>query len=364
MNRSINLYSDTQTQPDKAMRAAIAAAEVGDEQLGTDPSVERLCERVADLLGFEAALFAPSGTMCNQIAILVHCRPGDELICDASAHVVNTEAAGAAALAGVAIRAIPTPDGQFGAEAILPRLRGPSLSAPRSRLLVVEQTVNFLGGRVWPLPRLHEAVGAMSQAGLAAHLDGARLFNATTASGESARALAADCGFASGWIALSKGLGCPAGAVLCGSRGFIEEAWRWKYRLGGAMRQAGMLAAAGLYAFDHNIDRIADDHQRAKTLAIGLAERLPGCVMPDDVETNIVIIDTAPLGLAAMDLAHACAGAGLQLSVIGEHRLRAVTHLDITDADIDRAIAIVVDVVRSGELPPAPTIRTTRRLYG
>lgn len=348
---TINLFSDTQTLPSRGMRAAIADAELGDEQRGTDPSVNRLCERVADLLGFEAALFAPSGTLCNQIAILVHCRPGDELLCDASAHVANTEAGGAAALAGTGISAIPTPDGRFGAGDIRPLLRAPSVSAPRPRLLVIEQTVNFLGGRVWPLDRLREAVVAAGAAGLTAHLDGARLLNAVAASGIPARAFAAESGFASAWIALSKGLGCPAGAVLCGSRAFIEEAWRWKYRLGGAMRQAGILAAAGLYALDHNVARLPEDHRRARMLAAGLADRCPGCVAQDTVETNIVVIDTAPLRLPAAEIARACAVAGLQFSVIGEHRLRAVTHLDITDADIDRAVNLFADTLAS--LAPA-----------
>ncbi|MDE1568195.1 threonine aldolase family protein [Aquabacter sp. P-9] len=351
---TINLFSDTQTLPSRDMRAAIADAELGDEQRGTDPSVNRLCERVADMLGFEAALFAPSGTLCNQIAILVHCRPGDELLCDASAHVANTEAGGAAALAGTGIRAISTPDGRFGARDILPLLRPPSVSAPRPRLLVVEQTVNFLGGRVWPLDQLREAVVTAGTAGLTAHLDGARLLNAVAASGVSARAFAAESGFASAWIALSKGLGCPAGAVLCGSRDFIDEAWRWKYRLGGAMRQAGILAAAGLYALDHNVARLPEDHRRARMLAAGLADRFPGCVTQDTVETNIVIIDTIPLCRPAAEIARACAVAGLQLSVIGEHELRAVTHLDITDGDIERATALFADSLASMAPPTVP----------
>lgn len=364
MDRIVNLYSDTQTLPGPGMRAAIAEAELGDEQLGTDPSVNRLCERVADLLGFEAALFAPSGTMCNQIAALVHCRPGDELICDAYAHVLNTEAAGVSALAGVSVRGIPTPDGQFGRAEVHAHLRAPALSAPRSGLLVIEQTVNFLGGRVWPLARLREAVAAASDAGIPAHLDGARLLNAVAASGHPARAFAAESGFSSGWIALSKGLGCPAGAVLCGSRAFIDQAWRWKYRLGGAMRQAGILAAAGLYALDHNVDRLQDDHRRAKAYARGLASRFPACVNPDIVDTNIVLFDTAPLGVVAADLAHACALNGLQMSVIGSHRLRAVIHLDVTDADINRAIDIVETTLKSAPLPPAPQGPESRRLAG
>jgi len=363
MNRIINLYSDTQTRPTPGMRRAIAEADVGDEQLDEDPSVNLLCARVADMLGYEAALFAPSGTMCNQIAVLTHCRPGDEIICDATSHVVNTEGGGAAALAGVAARSITTENGIFTGDDVDAAARGLTRTGPRSRLVVVEQTVNFLGGRVWPLEKIGDVVSRASARGLATHLDGARLLNAVVATGIPAKMFCADAGFDSAWIALSKGLGCPVGAVLCGSSEFIEEAWRWKYRMGGAMRQAGVLAAAGLYALDHHVGRLADDHRRAKQLAAGLAKIFPGSVNPDHVETNIVIIDTSSLGARAPDFSYACAKRGLKFSVIGETRLRAVTHLDISDSEIESAISILKDIAASGTIEIAPREKGAGHLY-
>lgn len=363
-NRIINLYSDTQTKPTAGMRKAISEADVGDEQLGEDPSVNELCRRVADMLGYEAALFAPSGTMCNQLAILTHCRPGDEIICDATSHVVNTEGAGAAALAGVSTRTIASESGIFSAADVEAATRSLNRTGPRSKLVVVEQTVNFLGGRVWPLKTIKSVVSGASARGLKSHLDGARLMNAVVASGVSAKAFCADAGFDSAWIALSKGLGCPVGGVLCGSKGFIEEAWRWKYRMGGAMRQAGILAAAGLYALDHHISRLAEDHRRAKELAVGLSEAFPGSIDPAGVETNILIIDTSPLGIRGPDFSHACARRGLKFSVIGETQVRAVTHLDIDDDDIRDAIAILKEISASGKIGSAPRSSGAGHLYG
>lgn len=337
----INLMSDTQTKPTSGMRRAIAEADVGDEQSGLDPTVNRLCARVADMLGYEDALFAPSGTMCNQIGILVHCAAGDEVICDASSHIVNTEGAGAAALAGVAIRSVETRTGLFTAEDVRHLVRPRTRTGPRSRLVVPEQTANFLGGRVWSLAQLSEVAAAARDCGLASHLDGARLFNATVATGSTPYDFCAGAGFDSAWIDLSKGLGCPVGAVLCGSRDFIEEAWRWKYRLGGAMRQAGMLAAAGLYALDMHVDRLAEDHERARTIAERLAADNAYLVDPTQVETNIVILDTSGLGVDATLFASRCREEGMLLSVIGEARLRLITHLDISDDDAVRAVEII-----------------------
>ncbi len=337
----INLMSDTQTQPTAAMRMAMAHAEVGDEQLGLDPSVSRLCERVAELLGYEAALFTPSGTMCNQIGILVHCAAGDEVICDASSHVVNTEGAGAAALAGAAVFPMTTKFGIFGPLELESAIRKPTRTGPRSRLVVCEQTVNFLGGRIWPLEQLRAVTATAARRGLSSHLDGARLFNAAVATGTEPSAHSANAGFASAWIDLSKGLGCPVGAVLCGSKSFIEEAWRWKYRLGGAMRQAGILAAAGLHALDHHVVRLADDHGRARELANMLSERVPGLVDPTQVETNIVLLDTGVIDVKAEHFAAACRAAGVWVSVIGSHRLRAIAHLDIGDDDMIKAAEVI-----------------------
>jgi threonine aldolase len=341
MNRIINLFSDTQTQPSRGMRQAMAEAEVGDEQMGLDPCVNALCARVAGLLGYEAALFAPSGTMCNQISVLTHCQAGDEIICDASSHIMNTEGAGAAALAGSAVRAIATETGIFSSEQVLANVRPVSRTGPRTRLVSVEQTVNFTGGKVWSLEQIRGATTAAKSAGLNCHLDGARLMNAVIASGVSAEAFAGGSGFDSAWIDLSKGLGCPVGAVLCGSASFIEEAWRWKYRLGGGMRQAGILAAAGLYALDHQLDRLAEDHGRARRLAERLARIAPELTKPEEIETNIVMINTGALGLGASEFAAACRTQGLIISVLGPERVRAVTHIDIEDRDIYSACEIV-----------------------
>lgn len=364
MNRIINLYSDTQTRPSKGMRQAIADAEVGDEQLGEDPSVRQLCERVADMLGYEAALFAPSGTMCNQIAVLTHCLAGDEVICEASSHLVNTEGAGAAALAGVATRTLTTERGVFTGEDVREAARGATRTGPRSRLVVVEQTANFHGGRVWPLGSMRDVAATASAVGLASHVDGARLLNAAIAANISAREFCGGSGFDSAWLAMSKGLGCPVGGVLCGTKPFIEEAWRWKYRMGGAMRQAGILAAAGIYALNHNVARLADDHSRAQKFAAGLAQISPGLVDLSQVETNIVILDTTKLGTEARDFAYACASRGLKLSAIGRTRLRAITHLDIGDQDIADALNIVGDIVNAGRIAPAPAVTGAGHLYG
>ena len=231
----IDLYSDTQTRPSKPMREAMAKAEVGDEQQGSDPTVNALNERVADLLGKEDALFLPSGTMCNQIALLVHCRPGEEVICDRTAHIVTSEGGGGAALASVMFNTVDGERGIFTAAQAEAAIRPDSRYAPRSKLVEVEQTNNRGGGAVWPVAAIADVAATARKHGLSVHMDGARLPNAVVASGQTARAMTAPVD--SVWIDLTKGLGCPVGAVLAGSKAFITEAWRWKQRIGGAMRQ-------------------------------------------------------------------------------------------------------------------------------
>ncbi|HEX8075640.1 MAG TPA: GntG family PLP-dependent aldolase [Thermoleophilaceae bacterium] len=329
----VNLWSDTQTRPGAGMRRAMAEAEVGDEQRFLDPTVNALQERVAELLGFEAALFLPSGTMCNQIGIRLHVRPGEAVILHRSSHPIVAEAGGPAAHAGAMIHALDGEGGMFGPEDVDAALspRGNRYPA-RSALLCVEQTTNMGGGRVWPLERMDAVLRAARRAGLRAHLDGARLLNAVVASGVGARAFAA--GFDSAWIDFSKGLGAPVGACMAGSRELIEEAWRLKQMMGGAMRQAGIVAAAGLYALDHNVERLAEDHDNARALAEGLAE-LPGVTIdPATVETNIVIfeVDGAP-GRAA-ELAEA----GVDVGALDARHIRAVTHMDVDRAGIERAL--------------------------
>lgn len=334
----INLYSDTQTQPSPAMRQAMAEAPVGDEQRGKDPSVNRLCEMTAELLDKEAAVFLPSGTMCNQLAIHIHCRPGEEIIAHRSAHILNSEGGGTAAFSGVQIQGLDGPGGKFSVEAARAALRPKDRYHPQTRMIAIEQTANMGGGTVWPLAEI-DALGRLAeQHGLAYHMDGARLMNAAVAAGVPAREFAAP--FDSVWIDLSKGLGCPVGAVLAGSSEFIEEAWRLKQRIGGAMRQAGIIAAAGIYALEHNVDRLAEDHANARFLAESL-RNLPGIwVDPDAVESNIVFFDVAGSGLTSETFCAAMKTRGIDLGGAGT-RIRAVTHLDISRADIDATVEAI-----------------------
>lgn len=342
----VDLYSDTVTKPTPEMRRFMCEAEVGDEQQGEDPTVNLLQEMVADLLGKEAALYLPSGTMCNEIAFAVSCRPGDEIIMDKTAHPLNFEAGGPAALSGALIRPLDGVRGIFTAEQVAAAIRGPWRYFPRSRVVSVEQTTNLGGGACWPLATMEAVCETAHRHGLLAHLDGARLLNAVVATGVPARRYAAP--FDSAWIDLSKGLGAPVGAVLAGSREFIAEAWRFKQRFGGAMRQAGIIAAAGVYALRHHVERLAEDHEHAKLLARGLAE-MPGiAINPDEVETNIVIFDVGGTGLTADQFAQrTLAEHGVRFSVLGPTTVRAVTHLDISRDGIEQALRAVAAVVKS-----------------
>lgn len=330
----IDLYSDTQSKPGKAMRAAMAAAEVGDEQQGRDPTVTRLIERVADLLGKEDALFLPSGTMCNQIALLVHCRPGDEVLSDKTSHLIHSEGGGASALAGVMMRGLDGTRGVFTGAQVEAAIRPDTNSAPRTSLVEIEQTANLGGGSVWPLTAIRDVAVAAKRRGLVLHMDGARLMNAVVASGTPAKDFARDMDTA--WLDLTKGLGCPFGAVLAGPKPFIKECWRWKQRMGGSMRQAGIMAAAGLYALDHHIGRLAEDHANAKALAKGLAE-VPGIAV-EPVETNIVFLDISGTGIKARDFNQGLARHGVRLSIFSDTRMRALTHLDIPAQAIPKAV--------------------------
>jgi threonine aldolase len=331
----VELFSDTMTRPSLEMRRFMCDAEVGDEQKGEDPTVNLLQEMVAELLGKEAALFLPSGTMCNEIALRVHCKPGDEFLAHPSAHPIHFETGGPAALAGVNVRAVDGPGGQYDATALAAAIRTPSRYGPRTRLVWVEQTSNMGGGTVWPLEKIQAVTAVARRHGLNTHMDGARLMNAVVASGVSARDYAAD--FDSAWVDFSKGLGAPVGAALAGSRDFITEAWRCKQQMGGAMRQAGIIAAGGVYALRHNVERLADDHANARRLAAGLAE-LPGVELdPLTVETNLVFFNLtgdldAPTALERL-LEH-----GVRMSGAGPRTIRAVTHLDVSAAQIEQAL--------------------------
>ena len=339
MASAVNLYSDTQTRPTEGMRAAIAGAEVGDEQRGKDPTTRALQDRVAELLGHEASLFLPSGTMCNQIAIRLHIRPGgDEIILDHTAHPVNHEAGGPAQHAGAMIRTLQGDGGIYSIEQLEAAIRPPSRYFPRSRLVSVEQTSNLGGGRIWPLERIQAVLAVARENGLRAHLDGARLMNAVVASGVPAHDYAG--GFDTAWIDFTKGLGAPVGAVLAGSQELIEEAWRFKQMMGGAFRQSGIVAAGCLYALDHHVERLAEDHENARYLAEGLAALDGVTLNPEDVESNIVIfeVDDAP-GLVQR-LADR-----VELQVVDPRHVRAVTHLDVGRAEIERALEAFADAV-------------------
>ena len=339
----INLFSDTQTKPTAAMRRAMAEAEVGDEQRGQDPTVNRLCEMSAELLGKEAAVFLPSGTMCNEIAILVHCRPGDEILCHRTSHIINAEGGGPAALAGVVMTPLEGANGIFTAEQVIEAAREPNRYAPRTRLVEIEQTANLAGGTIWPLATVSEVAAAAHERDLLVHMDGARLLNAVVASNVSAADFAAPCDTV--WLDLSKGLGCPVGAVMAGSADFIEACWFWKQRIGGAMRQAGIIAAAGVYALEHHVERLAEDHANAKLLAERLAELRGLAVDLDSVQTNMAYFDIAESGQAPEHFQTALAERGLQVSRMGPSRFRAVTHLDVSPREIETAAATIAEVL-------------------
>jgi threonine aldolase len=333
----VNLYSDTQTKPSPAMKAAMMAAEVGDEQHGDDPAILELCDRMAALLGKEAAMFLPSGTMCNQVAILTHCRAGDEILAHELSHIIANEGGGPGALTGAVVLGLKGERGQFDPDTIRAALREPRRNSPPQTLLEVEQTANAGGGSVWPLDKLNAVMDAAHEAGLRTHMDGARLMNAVVAAGVPAHEMVAKCD--SVWLDFTKGLGAPLGAVLCGSDAFIDEAWRWKQRLGGSLRQGGICAAACTYALDHNVDRLADDHANARILARGLAQ-IPGLVV-EEPETNLVFFDTRGADVTADKLADRIRRDGVQVSTVGKYRVRACTHLDVDKAGVDLAVRVI-----------------------
>jgi threonine aldolase len=337
----VDLYSDTVTRPTRDMRRFMCEAEVGDEQKLEDPTVNELQDLVAELLGKEAALFLPSGTMCNEIALRVHCRPGDEMLAHRTAHPIHYEGGGPAALAGVNVSVLDGPRGQYDADAVTAAIRPDSRYMPRTRLLWVEQTSNLGGGSIWPLARITAVTDVARRHRLRTHLDGARLMNAVVASGVAARDWAAP--FDSAWIDFTKGLGAPVGAALAGSHEFIAEAWRLKQQMGGAMRQAGIIAAGGLFALRHHVERLADDHANARRLAEGLA-KLPGIILdPAAVDTNIVIFELGgagarPDGRDAPAAVAALLARGVRMGVLGPRTIRAVTHLDVDAEQIERAL--------------------------
>jgi threonine aldolase len=338
----VNLYSDTQTLPSAAMKEAMMRAEVGDEQSGDDPTVNALCDRMAALTGKQAAMFLPTGTMCNQISILVHCRPGDEILAHEDSHIIINEGGGPGALAGVVILGLRGARGMFDSAALKAALRERRRNAPPQTLVAVEQTANAGGGSVWPVALLNEVLSAAHDQDMKTHMDGARLMNAVAAARVTVPEMTRHCD--SVWLDFTKGLGAPLGAVLCGSEAFIDDAWRWKQRLGGSMRQAGICAAACLYALDHNVDRLAEDHDNARALARGLSQ-VSGLTV-EESETNLVFFDTRGTGLTADALAERVRRFGVKVSTVGPYRMRACTHLDVDTSGIALAIQAFAEVLR------------------
>ncbi|MBI2214548.1 MAG: threonine aldolase family protein [Acidobacteria bacterium] len=345
----IPLSSDTETRPTEAMRRAIAAAEVGDEQRAEDPSVLRIQERVAELTGKEAALFMPTGTMCNVIAVKTHTHAADAVIAEHMSHVIRAETGGMGLVSGLMIEPIVTERGIFTPDEIDDAIRrlssAPFPYAPVARLLCVEQTHNFGGGSVWTKGELAAVYARAKERSLAVHMDGARLMNAVVASGAKASEFGASTD--SLWIDFTKGLGAPMGAALAGSKAFIAEARRYKHMFGGAMRQAGVIAAGCLHALDHHVERLAEDHDNARRLAEGLGAIRGIRLATPTPESNIIFFDVSGLGTDNRSFVANATELGVRFSPVGSS-VRAVTHLDVSRDDIETAIQIVERMAKAG----------------
>lgn len=340
----IDLRSDTVTKPTPAMREAMMAAEVGDDVFGEDPTVNALQEKAAELLDKEAAIFVASGTMANQLSIKAHTQPGDEVIIEAGAHAMNFEGGAGAVLSGVQFFGIPGNRGIIEASQVEAAIRPDDAHFPVSRLIIIENTHNRGGGTVFPLSKILEIRELANRRGLRMHMDGARLWNACVASRISPAQYAAP--FDSISVCLSKGLGCPAGSLVVGSKDFIKRVHRLRKMVGGGMRQIGFLAAAGIYALDHHIERLEEDHRKAKKLAHGLAEIKNIKINPAEVETNILYFDVSPAERTAQEVVWACRQKGVLLHPTGKTRIRCVTHLDVSFPDIDEALKVIIEVMR------------------
>lgn len=325
------------------MRRAMAEAEVGDDVYGEDPTVNSLQERVADMMGKEAALFMPSGTMTNQTALMAHTRPGDEIIIERGSHLPNHEAGGLAANAGVQTYVLDGVRGVIDATQVEKAIRFPDVHFPPTRLVWIENTHNRGGGAVFPLEKMKEIKSVAQNYSLAFHMDGARLFNACVASDIPPEEYAKQVDSLS--FCFSKGLGAPVGSILTGSQDFIARAFRYRKMLGGAMRQAGILAAAALYALDNNIERLAEDHQNTQRLAEGLAAIDGVRVENEPVETNLVFFDITGTGKNALEVMNESRELGVLLNPESFETMRAVTHLDVSAKDIEQAIAVFKKVL-------------------
>ncbi|WP_218082549.1 low-specificity L-threonine aldolase [Anthocerotibacter panamensis] len=340
----IDLRSDTVTRPTPGMLQAMMSAEVGDDTLGDDPTVSCLEAYMAELLGKEAALFVPSGTMGNQICLRIHARSGEEVIAEAQSHILNWEAGAAAGLSGIQILPVAAQRGLLTVDQIQSAIRDrENVHYAPTALVCLENTHNFAGGVVYPLDLVAHIAHFVHSQGIPFHMDGARLFNAAVAAGVSARDYSQY--FESVSVCLSKGLGAPMGSVIAGSRDFIRQGRRYRKMFGGSLRQAGFMAAAGLWALQHQIERLAEDHQRAYALALGLAE-LPGIYLDlETVQTNIVIFDTSGTGIPSAVLAEQLKAEGVLVSSFGPYRARLVTHLHITDQDVATTLSRVRHVI-------------------
>ena len=341
---TIDLRSDTVTRPTPEMRRVMAEAEVGDDVLGDDPTVARLERRTADILGKEAAVYMPSGTMTNQVAIRTWTEPGDEIILEAQGHSYFYESGGPAALAGVMCRLIEGERGLFTADQVRAALRPKNEHFPRTKLVAIENTHNRGGGTVWPLDQIADVAAAARQAGLKMHLDGARLWNAAVASGTSEKQYAEP--FDSVSVCFSKGLGAPIGSALAGGGEFVARARRFRKMFGGGMRQAGIIAAGALYALEHHRRRLAEDHAGAKRLAEGIAPLAGIEIDPETVETNIVVFGVT--NMPAAELVERLGAVGVLVLARDARTLRAVTNLNVTAAQIDEAIEKFAAILSGG----------------
>jgi threonine aldolase len=340
MNKVIDLRSDTVSRPSEAMRRAMAEAEVGDDVFGDDPTVIQLERRAAEVTGKEAALYVASGTMGNLLAVMTQTRPGDEIILGDQSHIFRYELGGAARIAGVVTRAlVNAADGTVDPADVVEAIRVEDLHSPGSRLLCLENTHNRCGGSAIPAETIDSLAGLAHERGLKVHLDGARIFNAAAALGVPVSRIARECDTVS--FCLSKGLGCPVGSVLCGSAEFVANARRNRKLVGGGMRQVGILAAAGLYALEHNVNRMGDDHANAMLLADGLRELGP--FRPNRPQTNIVVADVVEGRLS--DWLSAFERQGVLAVAFGPQRMRLVTHIDVAPGDVDEALRRIQNVI-------------------
>jgi len=342
--RTIDLRSDTMTQPTEAMRRAMAEAKVGDDVFCEDPTINRLEEMAAERLGKEAALYVSSGTMGNLVSQLAHCGRGDEIILGSHAHTFFFEQGGSAAVGSIHPRTVPNqPDGKMALEDIESAIRGDNVHFPRTRLILLENTHNLCNGCPLEIDYM-QAVGEIARRyNLKIHVDGARIFNAAVALGAKPKDLAAEADSVS--FCLSKGLAAPVGSVVCGTQDFINEARRARKVLGGGMRQAGVLAAAGIVALNEMVDRLADDHANAKKLAIGLAD-MPGIsINPDHIQTNIIFFEIVRGDMAPEEFVQKIHVGGVRMLPVGPQKVRAVTHYHITSEDIDQALRVISKVM-------------------